>query len=179
MWKTAVRTIAAGAALATMATAAPALATTTGTQISVNGSGQSPVPAGATYAQQQTSYDQALTAATSDASAKAQQIAQQLSLTLGPVVSFTEESFDYIGYCGVAFAPGVAAPVSSGVAAPSTSVGGSTAGGTQVTPIPKKSGGHKGRKKHSHRTAATARPAQASDQSCTVEADVTIVYSAS
>lgn len=187
MWKTAGTALIGAAALAISAPAAPALGAASG-QISVNGSGQASVPDGATYTQQQTSYDQALTAAITDASSKAQLVAQQLSLTLGPVVSVTEESFDYLGYCGVAFAPGVAAPTASGVSsapsAPSTSTTAGSTTGTQLTPIPTKSTKHKAKKharratKRAHQTSARAHAAQASDQSCELEADVTIVYSA-
>ena len=174
----------AGAALigaATLALSSPAIAAAS-TQISVNGSGEASVPADATYAQQEASYDQALTAAITDASSKAQQVAQQLSLTIGPVVSVTEESFDYLGYCGFAVAPGLATSTTSGVASgPSTATG----TGTQLTPIPHKPTKHKVKKhahrahRRAHRATPRATAAQASSQSCQLEADVTIVYSAS
>jgi hypothetical protein len=191
MWKT------AGTALigaATLAIVAPAAALAAGGQVSVNGSGQATVQAGATAAQQQSSYDQALNAAIGDASSKAQLIAGQLSLTLGPVLSVTEESYDSIGYCGVAYAP-VVAPTASGVAgttstvattnAPATSAGGSSTG-TRLTPIPNKTTKHS--KKHGKRaasrrahrvTAHRLRPADDASQSCEIEADVTIVYATS
>jgi hypothetical protein len=172
------------ATLAISAPATSALADASG-QISVNGSGEASVPAGATYAQQQASYDQALSAATTDASSKAQLVAQQLSLTLGPVVSFTEESFDYLGYCGIAISPGVAAPTASGVSSlPTTSTTAGSATGSQLTKIPTKSTKHKAKKharragSHPHQASTRAHAAQASDQSCELEADVTIVYSA-
>jgi uncharacterized protein YggE len=170
---------------ATLAFATPAMAAAS-PQISVNGSGEASVPADASYAQQQTSYDQALTAAISDASSKAQQVAQQLTLTLGPVVSFTEESVDYLGYCGFGIAPGLASSTASGVAnGPSTSTAVGAPTGTQLTPIPHKSTKHKGKKRahrahrHAHRSSSRATAVAASDQSCQLEADVTIVYSAS
>ncbi|MGD0455853.1 MAG: SIMPL domain-containing protein, partial [Solirubrobacteraceae bacterium] len=105
-----------GAALAgaaTLALSGTALAAT-GQQISVNGTGGASVPDGATNGQQQAAYEQALTAAVGDAQTKAQLVAQQLSLTLGPVQIFTEQSDDYLGYCGVGFLPGVAATGVSG-----------------------------------------------------------------
>jgi Protein of unknown function (DUF541) len=152
------------ATLALSGTAAAA----TGQQISVNGTGGAAVPSGATDAQQQAAYDQALTAAIGDAQAKAQMVAQQFALTLGPLQSFTEESDDYLGYCGVGFLPGVAASGVSGSAnAPTAS--GSTSG--QLTPIPAKPKRHKSRKK--------AHKAQESDNTCQLEADVTVIYSAS
>jgi hypothetical protein len=138
----------------------------TGQQISVNGTGEASVPAGATAGQQQAAYDQALTAAIGDAQAKAQMVAQQFSLTLGPVQTVTEESNDYLGYCGVGFLPGVAsAGVSNGASAPTAS-----AVNSQLTPIPAKPKKHKGKKK--------AHKAQSSESSCQLQADVTAVYSA-
>ncbi|MGA2014505.1 MAG: hypothetical protein ABSH51_28805 [Solirubrobacteraceae bacterium] len=183
MWKTAGTVLIGAATLAIAAPAAPALGAAGG-QISVNGSGEASVPAGATYGQQQAAYDQALSASITDASSKAQLVAQQLSLTLGPVISVTEESFDDVGYCGIAIAPGVEAPTASGVsAAPSTSTTAGSGTGTQLTPIPAKSHKHKA-KKHARRASRQAQQAntrahaaQASDQSCQLEADVTIVYS--
>jgi uncharacterized protein YggE len=153
------------AAVATLALSGTAQAAT-GQQISVNGTGQSSVPAGATAGQQQTAYDQALTAAIGDAQTKAQMVAQQFSLTLGPVQTVTEQSDDYLGYCGVGFLPGVAAAgVSNGASAPTAS-----ATTSQLTPIPAKPKKHKGKKK--------AHKAQSSETSCQLEADVTVVYSA-
>ncbi len=69
---------------ATLALSGTAVAAS-GQQISVNGTGGAPVPSEATDTQQQTAYNQALTAAISDAQTKAQMVAQQLSLTLGPL----------------------------------------------------------------------------------------------
>ncbi len=132
-------------------------------QISVNGTGGASVPDSATTTQQQAAYSQALTAAISDAQAKAQQVAQQLSLALGPVQSFTEQSDDYLGYCGVGFLP--TAAVTNGVSAPAA---GTTSSG-QLTRIPVKQNHHK----------AKAHKAQSSETSCELEADVTLVYSAS
>lgn len=183
MWKTAGTALIGAATLAISAPVAPALGAASG-QISVNGSGDASVPAGATIAQQQASYSQALTAAITDASAKAQLIAQQLALPLGPVASFTEESVDYLGYCGIAIAPGVGAPTASGVSSPSTAATVGSATGPQLTPIPHKSTKHKTKKhalrpsRRAHQASTQARAAQASDQSCQLEADVTIVYSA-
>jgi uncharacterized protein YggE len=181
MWKTAGTALIGAATLAILSPAAPAQGAAGG-QISVNGSGEASVPAGATYAQQEGSYDQALAAAITDASSKAQLVARQLSLTLGPVVSFTEESFDYLGYCGIAIAPGVAAPTASG--APTTSASAGSATSSKLTPIPPKSTKHS--KKHrrrsgkrAHQSSMRAHATDASDQSCELEADVTIVYSAS
>lgn len=162
MWKL-------GAALvgvATLALSSTALAVT-GQQISINGTGGATVPDEATSAQQQAAYDQALSAAIGDAQAKAQMVAQQLSLTLGAVQTFTEDSDDYLGYCGVGFLPGVAeSNVSSGAEAP---VAASSPSG-QLTPIPAKPKRHKSRKK--------AHKAQTSETTCQIEADVTVVYAA-
>ncbi len=152
---------------ATLALSGTALAAT-GQQISVNGTGGASVPDGATNGQQQAAYDQALTAAISDAQTKAQMVAQQFSLTLGPVQSFTEQSDDYLGYCGVGFLPGVAATGVSGSASAPAAAG---AAGGQLTPIPAKPKKHKTKKK--------AHKAQESDNTCQIEADVTVIYSIS
>jgi uncharacterized protein YggE len=155
------------AGAATLALSGTAIAAT-GQQISVNGTGGVSVPDGATNGQQQAAYDQALTAAISDAQTKAQMVAQQLLLTLGPVQSFTEESDDYLGYCGVGFLPGaVATGVSGSASAPAAA--GAPSG--QLTPIPAKP--------RKHKTKTKAHKAQASENTCQVEADVTLVYSAS
>jgi uncharacterized protein YggE len=138
----------------------------TGQQISVNGTGGAPVPSGATDAQQQAAYDQALTAAISDAQTKAQLVAQQFSLTLGPLQTFTEQSDDYLGYCGVGFLPGVAANGVSGSASAPVAAGSASG---QLTPIPAKPKKHK---KKAHK-------AQGSENTCQLEADVTVVYSVS
>jgi hypothetical protein len=148
---------------ATLALSGTAVAAT-GQQISVNGTGGASVPSGATDAQQQVAYDQALSAAISDAQTKAQMVAQQLSLTLGSIQAFTEQSEDYLGYCGVGFLPGVAANGVSGSArAPAA---GSASG--QLTPIPARPKKHKTKKAHK---------AQESDNTCQLEADVTVIYS--
>jgi uncharacterized protein YggE len=110
--------------------------------------------------QQQAAYDQALTAAISDAQTKARIVAQQFSLTLGPVQTFTEQSDDYLGYCGIGFLPGVTATAPSG----------------QLAPIPAKPKKHKTKK---HKTKKKAHKAQGGDNTCQLEADVTVVYSAS
>jgi hypothetical protein len=163
MWKLGGFVLAGGA---TLALSGPALAAT-GQQISVNGSGGATVPAGATNGQQQTAYDQALTAAINDARTKAGMVAQQLSLTLGPVQTFTEQSIDYLGYCGVGLVPGIGA---TGVSGAPTAAGTATPG--HLKPIPAKP------KKHKTKTKKRAHTAQASDNTCQVEADVTIAYSA-
>jgi hypothetical protein len=155
------------AGAATLALSGTAIAAT-GQQISVNGAGGASVPDGATNGQQQAAYDQALTAAISDAQTKAQMVAQQLSLTLGPLQSFTEESDDYLGYCGVGFLPGAVAHGVSGSASAPAAAG---APSGPRTPIPAK------RKKH--KTKTKAHKAQESENTCQVEADVTVVYSAS
>ncbi len=152
---------------ATLALSGTAVAAT-GQQISVNGTGGASVPSEATDAQQQAAYDQALTAAISDAQTKAQMVAQQLSLTLGPLQTFTEQSEDYLGYCGVGFLPGVAANGVSGSASAPAATGDASG---QLTPIPAKSKKHKAKKK--------AHKAQESDNTCQLEADVTVIYSAS
>jgi hypothetical protein len=151
---------------ATLALSGTAFAAT-GQQISVNGTGGASVPSGATDAQQQAAYNQALTAAIGDAQTKAQMVAQQFSLTLGPLQSFTEQSDDYLGYCGVGFLPGVAATGVSGSANAPTAAG-STNG--QLTPIPPKPKRHKTKKK--------AKKAQETNNTCQLEADVTVIYSA-
>src|SRR5581483_2031331 len=177
MWKAAGAVLAGTAAL-TIST--PALADTS-QQITVNGSGGATVLAGATYADQHAAYNQALGAAISDAQGKAQLVAGQLSLTLGPVVSFTEESVDYIGYCGFAIAPGIAAPVTSGTSGVSSSAATTATGAAPsngLTPIPRKSTKHKKTKKHASRAHRQAHDAQPADNTCQLDADVTIVYSA-
>ena len=163
MWRIGV----ALAGAATLALSGTALAAT-GQQISVNGTGGASVPDGASNGQQQLAYDQALTAAISNAQTKAQMVAQQLSLTLGPVQTFTEQSDDYLGYCGIGFLPGVAATGVSGSASAPAAAGASSG---QLTPIPPKPKKHKTKKK--------AHKAQGSDNACQLEADVTVVYSAS
>jgi hypothetical protein len=155
------------AGAATLALSGTALAATE-QQISINGSGGASVPDGATNGQQQAAYDQALTAAVSDAQTKAQMVAQQLSLTLGPVQSFTAESDDYLGFCGVGFLPGAAATGVSGSANAPAAAG---AASGQLTPIPARPKRHKTKKK--------AHKAQESNNTCQIEADVTVVYSAS
>jgi hypothetical protein len=162
MWKIGV----ALASAATLALSGTALAAT-GQQISVNGTGGALVPAGATNGQQQAAYDQALTAAISDAQTKAHMVAQKLSLTLGPVQTLTEQSSDYLGYCGVGFLPGVTASGVSGSASPPATAG---APSGHLTPIPSKSKKRKTRKK--------AHKAQGSENTCQLQADVTVVYSA-
>jgi uncharacterized protein YggE len=161
MWRIGV----ALAGAATLALSGTALAAT-GQQISVNGTGGAPVPDGATNGQQQAAYDQALTAAIGDAQTKAPLVAQQLSLTLGPVQSFTEQSDDYLGYCGVGFLPGAAATGVSGSASAPAATG---APNGRLTPIPAKPKKHK---KKAHK-------AQGSENTCQLQADVTVVYSAS
>jgi hypothetical protein len=148
--------------VATLALAPSALAA--GEGITVNGTGSASVPDGATNAQQQSAYTQALSAAITNAQTKAPAVAQQLSVTLGPLASFTEQSDDYLGYCGIGFLPGVAA---SGVSVnASTPAAGGASG--QLTPIPAKPKKHKTKKK--------AHKAQSSDNTCQLEADVTLVY---
>ena len=164
MWRIGV----ALAGAATLALSGTALAAS-GQQISVNGTGGAPVPDGATNGQQQAAYDQALAAAIGDAQTKAPLVAQQLSLTLGPVQSFTEQSDDYLGYCGVGFLPGAAATGVSGSASAPAAAG--TPNG-RLTPIPAKPKKPKKHKKKAHK-------AQGSENTCQLEADVTVVYSAS
>ena len=163
MWKIGVA-LAGAAALALSGTALAA----TGQQLSVNGTGGASVPDGATNGQQQAAYNQALTAAITDAQAKAQMVAQQLSLTLGPVQTFTEQSDDYLGFCGVGFLPGTAA---TGVSGSTSAPAAAGAVGGHLTPIPPKPRKHKA-KKRAHKT-------QSSEDTCQLEADVTLVYSAS
>jgi len=162
MW---IRVALAGAA--TLALSGTAFGAT-GQQISVNGTGGASVPDGATNVQQQGAYDQALTAAIGDAQTKAQIVARQLSLTLGPVQSFTEQSDDYLGFCGVGFLPGVAAPAVPGSASAPAAVGVSS---SHLTPIPAKPKKHKAKKK--------AHKAQSGENTCQVQADVTVIYAAS
>jgi len=140
----------------------------TGQQLSVNGTGDAPVPDGATNGQQQAAYAQALSAAISDAQTKVQMVAQQLSLTLGPVQTFTEQSDDYLGYCGVGFLPGLATTGVSGNASAPAAAG---AASGHLTPIPPKPRKHKAKSK--------AHKAQSSENTCQLEADVTLIYSAS
>jgi Protein of unknown function (DUF541) len=163
MWRTGIAIVGA----ATLALSGPALAAT-GQQISVNGTGGASVPDGASNGQQQAAYDQALAAATSDAQAKAQTVAQQLSLTLGPVQTFTEQSDDYLGYCGVGFLPGAAQP---GVSSTANTPSGAGVPSGRLSPIPPKAKKHKTKRK--------AHKAQSGENTCQLEADVTMVYSAS
>jgi uncharacterized protein YggE len=139
-----------------------------GQQISVNGTGAGTVPDGATNAQQQAVYDQAVSAAITDAQTKARAVAQQLSLTLGPVQTFTEQSVDYLGYCGVGFLP---TPGATGVSGSATAPTTATAPTGRLTPIPAK------RTKRRHKR--TAKKAQSSETTCQLQANVTLVYSAS
>jgi uncharacterized protein YggE len=158
MWRGAVLT-----ALATLALSPSALAATE-QQISVNGTGGASVSDGASNAAQEAAYNQALSAAIGNAQTKAQAVAQQLSLPLGPVLSFTEESDDYLGYCGIGFLPGVAATGVSQNASTPAAAGSSS----QLTPIPAKPKKHKAKKK--------AHKAQSAGNTCQLEADVTLVY---
>jgi uncharacterized protein YggE len=157
MWRALLLTGAATLALAPSALAA-------GEGISVNGTGSASVPDGASDAQQQSAYAQALSAAITNAQAKAQTVAQQLSVTLGHLQSLTEESDDYLGFCGIGFLPGVAA---TGVSQ-STSAPAAAGASGQLTPIPAKPKKHKAKKK--------AHKALSSAGSCQLEADVTLVY---
>jgi hypothetical protein len=163
MWRIGIAVVGA----ATLGLSGTALAAA-GQQISVNGTGGASVPDGATNGQQQDAYNQALTAAISDAQAKAQMVAQQLSLTLGPVQTFTEQSDDYLGYCGVGFLPGAAQPGVS-PSAPTSAPAAAGVGSGSLTPIPPKK--HKAKRK--------AHKSQSSENTCQLEADVTMVYSAS
>jgi hypothetical protein len=133
-------------------------------QLSVNGTGGASVPDGATNAQQQAAYGEALNAAIADAQTKAQAVAGRLSVTLGGLQGFTEESDDYLGYCGVGFLPGVAATGVSGTADTPTAAGASS----QLTPIPGKP--------KKHRAKKPVHKAQSSTNTCQLEADVTLVY---
>lgn len=162
MWRT-------GVALAgAVAFALSGTALATAEQLSVNGTGDAPVPDGATDAQQQAAYAQALSAAISDAQAKVQIVTQQLSETLAPGPSFTEQSDDYLGYCGVGFLPGLATSGVSGSASVPAAAG---AASGHLTPIPPKPRKHKAKSK--------ARKAQSSENTCQLEADVTLIYTVS
>jgi len=160
MWRIGIAVLGA----ATLALSGAALAATT-QEISVNGAGGASVPDGASNGQQQAAYDQALSAAISDAQTKAQMVAQQLALTLGPVQSFTEQSDDYLGDCGVGFLPGVALSGASGRASAPAAAG--VANGN-LTPIPPK--------RRKHKTKRKAHKAQSSENTCQLEADVTVIY---
>lgn len=149
---------------ATLALSGGVAAAATEHQITVNGTGGAVVPDGATNAQQQAAYDRALAAAITDAQNKAKMVAQQLSMSLGQVQSFTEESDDYLGYCGVGFAP-----VAAGVAPKAAS---GTSG--NLTPIPSK---HKRDRKKNGKQAFIAQE-ETEEEPCEIQADVTVVYSA-
>ncbi len=82
--------------------------------------------------------------------------------------TLTEVSDDYLGYCGVGFLPEAATTGASGSASTPTASG--SAGG-QLTPIPVKPKKHKTKRK--------AHKGQDSDNTCQLEADVTVIYSAS
>jgi hypothetical protein len=154
--------LAASTAIATLALSGSALAASP--EITVNGAGSAGVSAGASDAQQQAAYAQALDAAIADARAKALAVAQQLSLTLESVQSFTEQSNAYLGFCEGFFAPGVA----QGTAAPTAS-----SGPANLERVPAKSHSH-----HSRHSKRAARKAD-SEPACQVQADVTIAYNAS
>jgi hypothetical protein len=102
-------------------------------------------------------------------------VAQQLSLTLGPVQTFTEQSIDYLGYCGVGLVPGVGV---TGVAGAPTASGTTTAGQLEPIPAKPKTKTKTKTKTKKHKTTKHAHTAQASDNTCQIEADVTIAYSA-
>ena len=110
----------------------------------------------------------ALRAAIGDAQTKAQMAAQELSLTLGPVQTFTEQSDDYLGYCGVGFLPGAAVPGVSGSASAPAAVGVASGKLTPIPPKPKK-----------QKTKRKAHKAQSAENTCQLEADVTVVYTTS
>jgi Protein of unknown function (DUF541) len=162
IWKLAAGSVCV-AALALSGTAVAA----TGQQISVNGAGSANVPNGASTAQQQAAYDQALAAAITDAQTKARAVAQQLSLTLGPVQTFTEQSYDYLGYCGFAVFAGAPAAAGVGTATPRAPSG---ASGANLTPIPAKHRHHKHKKR--------ARKANSAENTCQIQAEATVVYAA-
>ena len=82
--------------------------------------------------------------------------------------TFTEQSDDYLGYCGIGFLPGAAA---TGVSGSASALAAAGAASGQLTPIPAKPKKHKTKKK--------AHKAQGSDNTCQLEADVTVVYSVS
>lgn len=146
------------AGAATLALSGTAVAASNG-QITVNGSAGATVPERATDAQQQAAYSRALSAAIKNAQTKAQMVAQQLSITLGPLQSFTELSEDYPGYCGTVVA-----------STPAAGIGG---GAGQLTPISAKHRTTKKLKKQAHAAAAET---EANESSCEVDADVTLVY---
>jgi uncharacterized protein DUF541 len=158
--------------VATLALSGTAFAAT-GQQISVNGTGGATVPAGATNSQQQVAYDQALAAAVGDAETKARMVALALSLKLGAVQAFTEQSTDFLGYCGIGFVPAVAAAGASGSASAPTAA---RAPSGQLTPIPSKT---KKPTPKRHKTRKKAHKAQGSENMCQLSADVTVTYSAS
>lgn len=125
--------------------------------ITVNGAGFATVDSSAPIATFQTDYLGALSAAVTDAHTKAGALATQVGDTLGAVQSVTEQSNDSGGCNGgpVMFAATPGAARSTGSGAPTT---------------------HKPKHKH-HK--ATARMADATSQTCTLEADVTVTYSMS
>ena len=82
--------------------------------------------------------------------------------------TFTEQSDDYLGYCGVGFLPGAALPGVSGNASAPAAPGAANGKLTPIPPKPKK-----------HKTKKRAHKAQSSENTCQLEADVTLVYSTS
>ena len=148
---------ASGATGATGSTGSVAAAGVAAT-ITVNGAGFATVNTTDPVTVMQTDYMGALTSALGDAHTKAAALAGAVGDTLGPVTTITEQSNDGYGCAGpVNFAAG---GVARGAPAP-------------AGPATHKSHGHT--KPHK----ATARIADDTTSTCTIEADVTVTYSMS
>jgi len=126
--------------------------------ITVNGAGFVTGDQSASTSTVQANYLTALGAALTDAKAKATMLATQVGDTLGAVQSITEQSNDNSG-CG----PRLFAAAGTAKGAPS------------VAPKPKKH-----RRPHAAvRATAIARAADNTTSTCTIEADVTVIYAMS
>lgn len=143
-----------GSSGATGATGTTAAAPAT---ITVNGAGFATMDSSSPSSAFHTAYLGALGNAIADAHTKAAAIAAQVGDTLGAVQSVTEQSNDMNGCSGPLFNAAGAAKGAPSVAGPTTK--------------------HR-RRHHPSKPKATARIADATVSTCTVEADVTVTYAA-
>ena len=143
-----------GASGTTGATGTTAVSAT----ITVNGAGFVTENQSASSSTFHADYVTALGDALTDAKAKATMLATQAGDTLGVVQSITEQSND-----------------NSGCASPLFAAAGTAKGAPSVAPTPKKH-----RKHHAPvRVTAVARAADDTNSTCTLEADVTVIYAMS
>ena len=144
-----------GASGTTGATGTTAVSAT----ITVNGAGFVTENQSASSSTFHADYVTALGDALTDAKAKATMLATQAGDTLGVVQSITEQSND-----------------NSGCASPMFAASGAAKGAASVAPTPRK----KHRKHHAPvRVTAVARAADDTNSTCTLEADVTVIYAMS